>query len=297
MRIGITPIEVDNIVNVFKKNKGLSSFLDFHFSDVILEAAEKGYSHCEITLDIFQILPIPMNDDEIQKLKDIKKKYDITYSAHFPIWSIELASPNKFIRNASVESLVSSYKILKELKSQIELYVIHPTGAFVAEILKANIENKYKNIICNIFKNFAISSIKKLIQETKIDKNKIAIENIEFPFEETIDIIKKLKGPNLCIDTAHFLGGYSGNVDLIEITKKYLDITSEIHLQDYSDEGEADHAALGKGKKFPPEFLKIINDYNFKGPIVFELTFEQARESIQYIKDKYPEIKLPRIKG
>jgi len=54
MRFGITPIEVDNIASVILNNKGLRSFLDFRFSDIILEAIEKGYQHCEITLDLFQ---------------------------------------------------------------------------------------------------------------------------------------------------------------------------------------------------------------------------------------------------
>ena len=97
LRFGITPVDENNMVSIFNKGKGLQSFLNFKFSDVILEAAERGYNHCEITLDIFQILPIPVNDEEIQKLKEIKKKYDMTYSAHFPIWSIDLSSPNNEI--------------------------------------------------------------------------------------------------------------------------------------------------------------------------------------------------------
>ncbi|MHA1489308.1 MAG: hypothetical protein ACTSRI_06605 [Promethearchaeota archaeon] len=98
MRFGITPIEIDNFMSKFDKDKGLSSFLNFRYSDVVLNAVEMGYQHCEITLDLFQILPISISDKEIQKLKNIKKTYDITYSAHLPIWSIELASPNRFIR-------------------------------------------------------------------------------------------------------------------------------------------------------------------------------------------------------
>ncbi|MHA1147529.1 MAG: TIM barrel protein [Promethearchaeota archaeon] len=296
MRFGITPIEVENILSVFDRDKGINSFLDFKFSDIILDAAERGYKHCEITLDLFQILPIPMNNNELARLKDIKKKYDLTYSAHFPIWSIELASPNKFIREASIQSLVDSYNILKGIEKDIETYILHPSGAFTAEITKADMAPNHKTFITKLFSNFAIQSIKKVIRETKIDKTKICIENIEFPFNGTLDIINKLKGTRLCIDTAHFLGGYSGDVDLLEITKQNLDITGEIHLQDFKAGEGADHAPLGKGK-FPAEFLKIIYEYDFKGPIVFELTFKEAKQSLEYIEKYAPEIELPEIKS
>lgn len=301
MRFGITPLEIDNIINVFKQGKGLEGFLNFRFSDIILNAAERGYTHCEITLDIFQILPIQVDDEEIKKLNDIKKKYDMTFSAHFPIWSIELASPNRFIRNASVDSLVDSYNMFKAFESNIEVFVLHPSGPFSAEITSAEIEDKYKEFVINLFNGFAIKSIKDLIKKTKIDKTKIAIENIEYPFEGTLDIIKKLRGPRLLIDTAHFLGGYSGAKystpeGLVEVTEKNLDLVSEIHLQDFASGLGADHAALGAGKGFPPKFMDVINEYGFDGPIVFELTFDQAMESLNFIKKNNPNIEIPDIK-
>ena len=301
MRFGITPLEIDNIVNILKQGKGIEGFLNFRFSDIVLNAAERGYKHCEITLDIFQILPIKVTDDEIQKLKDIKKKYDMTFSAHFPIWSIELASPNRFIRDASVDSLVDAYNMFKSFESDIEVYVLHPSGPFSAEITSADIEPKYKEFIINLFNGFAIRSIKDIIKKSKIDKSKIAIENIEYPFEGTLEIIKKLKGPKLLIDTAHFLGGYSGKEystaeALVQVAEKYLDITSEIHLQDFASGLGADHAALGAGKGFPPKFLKVVKEYGFEGPLVFELTFNQAKESLDFIRKNNPDIEIPNIK-
>ena len=296
MKFGITPFEGADFIGVYDKEKGLDSFSDFRFSDVIIKVIEKGYSHCEISLDLFQVLPIKISEEEKSRLLDFKKKYDITFSAHFPLWSIELASPNKHIREGSIKSLIDSYNIFKFMEADIDIFILHPTGAFTADFLEMDIPKNMKQFIINIFTGYAIDSITKIIKETKIDKSKIAIENIEFPFEGTLDIIEKLKGPKLCIDTAHFLGGYSGDVDLIEITKQNLDLTSEIHLQDFNEGGDADHGALGTGKNFPIEFLKIINEYDFKGPVVFELPFEKAYESVQFIKQKSPEIELPEIK-
>ncbi|TFG03529.1 MAG: hypothetical protein EU539_12140 [Promethearchaeota archaeon] len=296
MRFGITPLEADSFTDIFNEDEGINSLMNFRFSDVILKLIEKGYQHFEITLDLFQVLPIGFDDKEKEKIIDLYEQHDITFSAHFPIWSVELSSPNKFIREASIQSCIDSYKTLEFLESQIDVFVLHPTGALTADFINFELGQEYQEIILDLFTNYAIQSIKKLIRETKIDRKKVAIENIKFPFDRTLEMIDKLK-TSFCLDTAHFLGGFSGDVDIIDIAERYLDITSEIHLQDYSDNfSPPDHVALGRGNHFPLEFLKIINEKKFEGPIVFELGMGQAYESVQFIKNKIPEIDVPDIK-
>ena len=295
MRFGITPLEAESFKKIFKPEMGgFINFSEVHFSDIILNVIESGFQHCEISLDLFEILPIEIDSEEKKRIKNLKKEFDITFSAHFPIYSVELSSPNKFIREASVQSCIDSFNKFKFLEPDIEVFVIHPTGSFTASIGVLGLDSKASELVYQILTNYAIQSVKKIIKETKLPIQKIAIENIEYPFKKTIEIINQLKGTKLCIDTAHFLGGFSGDIDLIEITNKYLDITSEIHLQDYSDDYPSpDHVALGRGKSFPIEFLRIINKYNFKGPIVFELGYKQAIESLEFIKKHTPEIKIP----
>jgi sugar phosphate isomerase/epimerase len=295
MRFGITPLEAESFKKIFKPEMGgFINFSEVHFSDIILNVIESGFQHCEISLDLFEILPIEIDSEEKKRIKNLKKEFDITFSAHFPIYSVELSSPNKFIREASVQSCIDSFNKFKFLEPDIEVFVIHPTGSFTASIGVLGLDSKASELVYQILTNYAIQSVKKIIKETKLPIQKIAIENIEYPFKKTIEIINQLKGTKLCIDTAHFLGGFSGDIDLIEITNKYLDITSEIHLQDYSDDYPSpDHVALGRGKNFPIEFLRIINKYNFKGPIVFELGYKQAIESLEFIKKHTPEIKVP----
>ena len=298
MKFGITPLDGEYLVKSFNISKGFIDFSAFRFSDLILSVIESGFRHCEISLELFQILPIEINKEEEKRIINIQKEYDFTFSAHFPIYSVELSSPNKFIREASVQSCIDSFNQFRFLEENIEVFVIHPTGSFTASIQKLGLDSKAMELIYHILTNYAIQSVKKIIKTTKIPKSKIAIENIEYPFEKTIEIIDKLKGTKLCIDTAHFLGGFSGDVDLIEITESYLDITSEIHLQDYSDNYPSpDHVALGRGNNFPIKFLKMIHEYDFKGPIIFELGLNQAIESFEFIKKHAPEIKIPKIKS
>ena len=275
--------------------KGLEGISEFQFSDLVRRAAESGYQHFEIALDLFQVFPISLDDRQIKIMQDIKNEFDITYSAHFPFLSIELGGPNEFIREGSVNSLKHAYNSIKGLEDDIDVFVLHPTGETVADVLKFIDSPQIKEITSELFSVNAIQSIERFIEDTDIKRSKIAIENIQFPFETTIKIIKKL-GTMLCIDTAHLLGGFSGNHDLLEITAKYLDITAEIHLQDYNDESLfSDHSALGTGKNFPSEFLNIVHQKNFDGPIVFELTKDETIESIKYIRKNSPQIKVPTI--
>ena len=296
MRFGISPLTYDLLIDGILAKKGLKGLSDFQFSDIVKNAATAGYQHFEIQLDLFQIFPITMDSNQIKILQEIKNEYDITYSAHLPFLSLDLGGPNRFICEGSVNSLIDAYNSIKELEDDVDVYVLHPTGETVASVMGFIESPQIKQITSELFSVNAIQSIERFIEETGIKRSKIAIENIVFPLEATIKIIKKLK-TKLCIDTAHVLGGFSGNHDLLEITEKYLDITAEIHLQDYDDENLfSDHAALGAGKNFPPEFLNIIHQKNFDGPVVFELPQNDTIKSIKYIRENAPQVKIPEIK-
>jgi sugar phosphate isomerase/epimerase len=263
---------------------------------LVKRAAESGYQHFEIALDLFQVFPITMNSHQIKILQALKNEYDITYSAHFPFLSLDLGGPNEFIREGSVNAIVHAFNSIEELYDDVDVFILHPTGETVADVIEFIDNPQISAMTAELFSINAIESIERFLEETDVERNKIAIENIGFPFDATIKIIKKL-GTKLCIDTAHFLGGFSGNYDLLEVTEKYLDLTAEIHLQDYSEENMfSDHSALGTGKYFPPEFLHLIHRKQFDGPVVFELTKDETIESISYIKKNAPQIKIPEIK-
>ena len=295
MRFGISPLSLEFVLDKVLKEKGIEGFAQFKLSKFIEGIAKAGYNHCEISFDVLQIFPIQINDEEIEKIQNLKQEYDITYSAHFPFISIELASPNKFIREGSINSIVDSYFAFEKLKDDIDVYVLHATGDFIADAMEFIKDPNIFPIAANLFADLSMQSIKEIIKKSGIDKKKIAIENIEFPFDMTVQMVKKL-GVNLCIDTAHLLGGFSGEFDLMEIAEKNLDRAIEIHLQDYNNKADIEHGALGTGKNFPPEFLRLLEQKNFTGPVVFELPWNDALKSIEYIKKFAPKIKLPEIK-
>ena len=296
MRFGISPLSLEFVIDKVLKEQGIEGFAQFKLSKFIEGIAKAGYKHCEISFDVLQIFPIQISDEEIEKIKNLKQQYDITYSAHFPFISVELASPNKFIREGSINSVVDSYLAFEELKNDIDVYVLHATGEFIADAVEFIKDPNIFPVAANLFADLSKQSVKEIIKKTGIDKNKLAIENIEFPFDRTVKMAEEL-GVRLCIDTAHILGGLSGEFDLMEISEKNLDRAIEIHLQDYNAKGEIDHGALGTGKNFPPEFLSLLHQRSFTGPVVFELPWSEALKSIEYIKKFVPQIKVPEIKS
>ncbi|MFX0073837.1 MAG: cobamide remodeling phosphodiesterase CbiR [Candidatus Hermodarchaeota archaeon] len=296
MRFGISPMTYELLIDGVLAKNGLEGISEFQFSDLVKRAAESGYQHFEIALDLFQVFPIIMNTHQIRILHALKNEYGITYSAHFPYLSLDLGGPNEFIREGSVNAIIHAFNSIEELYDDVDVFVLHPTGETVEDVINFINNPQILTMTAELFSNNAIESIERFIEETDIDRDKIAIENIGFPFDATLNIVKELR-TKLCIDTAHFLGGFSGNYNLLEITEKYLDKTAEIHLQDYNDESLfSDHSALGTGKNFPPEFLNLIYRKRFDGPVVFELTQDETIESINYIKKYAPQIKIPEIK-
>ncbi|MBY9009942.1 MAG: hypothetical protein KGD74_08770 [Candidatus Lokiarchaeota archaeon] len=135
MRFGISPLSLDFVIDKVLKDKGLAGLTQFKLSELMEGVAKAGYKHCEIIFDIFQLFPIQITEEEIQKLKNIKQEYGLTYSAHFPFISIELASPNKFIREGSINSIIDSYNMFIQLEEDIDVYVLHATGEFIADAM------------------------------------------------------------------------------------------------------------------------------------------------------------------
>ncbi|MFX0138962.1 MAG: cobamide remodeling phosphodiesterase CbiR, partial [Candidatus Hodarchaeota archaeon] len=261
-----------------------------------LEAVNRGYKHIELNLDMVYFLPQGFKKNTIKNLLNIKKTRNITYSVHLPLWSIEPSSPNPFIRQGSANCLIDIVKKVEDLNP--ETYVLHATGALAAEFSRLKIPTQYKKFIMNRFSEFGVNTIKDLINETNLDPSKLALETIEFPFDNTLDQVKSIKGAKLCIDTGHVLAKYPGDINLLEIVENNLDITGEFHLHDgfslpNKSEGKTigDHLTLGEGQ-LPIEFLRFIYEKDFQGPIVFELSFEQAKKSIEFIKKQIPEIEI-----
>lgn len=227
----------------------------------------------------------------MKSLVNIKKDTGITYSVHLPLWSLELASPNSRIRAASCQCIIESIELAKILDP--EAYVLHLTGPLAAEFSRLKFSSILKNNIINYINGFASDAIKQILRIITIPTEKIAVENIEFPFKFTRKLIDQYN-LSICFDTGHHLVGYSGKPgkdSVWEFLDKNMDKIIEFHLNDghIVDGKPIDHIAIGDGD-FPIDAIDKIRENGFNGPLVFELTLERAEKSLKFIKENYSDL-------
>jgi sugar phosphate isomerase/epimerase len=247
---------------------------------------DAGFKHIEITGDLPLVLPGILSPEEINQLVKIKKKNNLTFSVHLPLWAIEPAAFSKHIRDGSINTMVDCIELTKPLDPIC--WVLHPTGALTVEFLHMNLPDFAKGLIAGQFSSFAEESIVSLLEKTNISSEKLAVENIEFPFEEMVPIIEE-HNLSICFDTGHLLAGYSGELEVLDFINSYYDKIVELHLHDGASPG-IDHKSLGTHDLPVRDLLLLLNEKNFTGPLVYELTFKEALESMEYIKKHVPEV-------
>lgn len=265
---------------------GKVDLADLNYLDVMKNSVEAGFKHVEITGDLPYVLPGILTSEKIEELVEFKKKEGITYSIHLPLWAMEPAAFSEQIRDGSVATFAECIELTKPLDPTC--WVLHPTGALTVEFLNIEFPEFAKGLILNQFCAYAEDSIRKLLDKVDVPPEKIAVENIEFPFESMEPIIEEL-GLSICLDTGHLLAGFSGDISVLDFVEKYFDRIAELHLHDGASP-RIDHKSLGKHDLPVKELLLKLHKKKFKGPLVFELTLQEALESMEYIRKHVPEV-------
>ena len=265
---------------------GEIDFSNVNYIDVMKKSIEAGFKHIEITGDLPYVLPGIFTPEVIDNLVKYKKKEKITYSIHLPLWGIELAAFSEHVRDGSVKTLVDCIELTKPLDPIC--WVLHPTGALAAEFLQMNLPDFAKGFIAQQFAMFAGESIQKLLEISKLPSRKIAVENIEFPFEVMYPIIEEFD-LSICFDTGHLLAGFSGEMQILEFAERYIERIVELHLHDGALP-RIDHKPLGTYDLPVKDLLNFLNGKKFSGPLIYELTLQEAINSMKYIKKNVPKI-------
>jgi sugar phosphate isomerase/epimerase len=222
----------------------------------------------------------------------LKDEFGHSYTAHLPLWSIELATFNTPVRKGSVESVVESIKLAEPLEP--EYYVLHSTGSLAGEFSRLDFKREMVNVICTAMAGFSATSVEEILAKSEIDPRRIAVENVEFPFEITRAVIDEYD-LSICFDTGHLLAKFSGDESVLDFYKTHKDRITELHLNDgtYREvEGVGvpdDHLALGTGDLPVREFMSELVKDDFNGPMIFELTTDEAKQSLQKIQEVIPE--------
>ena len=265
---------------------------NLHYRDVIRKIAEAGFNLIELGGDLELLLPHFFSGDQINELFDIKKDLDLQYTVHLPLWSVEPSTPLNPIRDGSITSIVNHINKIKVLEP--EIYVLHATGALAAEFYQMSLPELAKDYLLNQFAQNAKDSIDQILEQTKLNSKKLAIETIEFPFDLTLEIAEEMD-LSICFDTGHVFVGFSGLISFFEAIHRCIDRISEFHLHDgpsvfkTNEIGyKKDHQVIGKGDLDYTKFLCDLNDSGFSGPIIFELSLSEAQESLRIINESIP---------
>lgn len=257
------------------------------------KVAEMGFEVLEISCDTGYWLPHLFKPGAIKKLAALKKELGIRYTVHLPFWSLEPAAPHKPVRHAAVDTIVDFLQRTEPLEP--ESWVLHATGAMASDFHLMDVDGRGRTLLLDRFRRAASKSVRSIIRRTGINPRRLAIENIDFPFDLTVEIAE-LHDTGFCFDVGHVLAGYCDNdrethLTVAEVFERVRPRLAEIHLHD-SKPGSllqpargGDHIPLGQGCLDIPAFLQMVESSGWDGPTVLELTDgDAALESLRVIE-------------
>jgi len=295
MNFGIFPYNMNSMTRTVKKTS--SGTIEFDVGEISLDkltkfASTSGYNLFELNVGVEYMHPGTCDKNVINKLKILKEENELRYTVHLPFLGLDPTSINKHLRRAAVNCHIEMINLTKCLEP--ENYVLHSSGGIAPLFLNAGKRFGIKNHSLKELNEAAKTSVGEILDKTKIPSKNFAIENINYPFESTLQIIEETDC-SLCVDTGHFLAGYSGKFDLLEIIEENYSKITEIHLHDcYIDEKSnkpIDHQALGTGL-LDPKILEFLQINKFSKPIMLEMTLEQVKKSEIWLEKNYPSIKI-----
>jgi len=250
--------------------------------------ADLGFSLIELNTDLNVFFPDSFGVPTIRRLGALKESRGLSYTIHLPLWSVEPSTPLQWVREGSVEALVDA--VLRLAPLEPEAYVLHATGALAAEFYTmAAIPDEARPLVLGMFQRHAAHSIEELLRRTKLPSRAIAVETIEFPFDLTLALTEEFD-LSLCLDTGHVVAKYPGPVTFEEALQRSLPRLGEVHLHDayYRPQPDGtfrrnDHLPLGEGDLPLAFLLDTLKEAGFEGPIIFEMTIQEAKASLDYL--------------
>ena len=294
MRFGIMSMQMDALIPQGKSpSEIMAGLAGFDFSELVRAIADQGFDLIELGGDLTLFFPQSFARPSIEKLSQLKLEKGLDYTVHLPLWSVEPSTLLQPVRSGSASALIDAVKATLPLNPRS--YVLHATGALASEFYNMRLPDLGKSLILKQFQANAMQTIQEVLEATGLESRRLAVETIEFPFDLTFEIAETLN-TSICLDTGHVMVGFSGPVELFEVLEKVLPRLGEIHLHDGPWQGPdrvigygKDHAPLGTADLDVPRLLGRLREVKFEGPIIFELTVPQARESLKYIRKVYPQ--------
>ncbi|MFX1493349.1 MAG: sugar phosphate isomerase/epimerase family protein [Promethearchaeota archaeon] len=273
MELGISSLGF--IIELGQSNKYRDVLtLLFDSTEACLNAAElNNINVVELIIDPPKILSDERKGEFIALLNQYKLKKQI----HGPFIDINLCSHNDIIVNASIKSYSEIAKICNEIN--VKMMTIHPGMAnFMISSIREYNKFQLKKAL-NQLLNVTSSYNLMICLENMPKKANIMLDQVDI--EEIFSMINR-HDLYMTYDTSHFYTN-DGNVD--SLWKKFHKIIKNVHLVDNFTKDSDTHPPLGTGKINFNRIFEIIKSYNYKGPLIIEISsFKHLQESINFIK-------------
>jgi|YNPBryantNP2012_1023418.scaffolds.fasta_scaffold00126_19 sugar phosphate isomerase/epimerase len=290
MRFGIMAMQIDSLIpRGLRPQEAADHIAGFDHAALVEKLASHGFDLIELGGDLTLFMPHTFSPQAIERLAILKEVRGLSYTVHLPLWSVEPSTPLVPVRRGSVCALIECIAATRPLTP--EVYVLHATGALAAEFYRMRLPETARAIILrHYFQNCARESLRAILTETGIPSRRLAIETVEFPFDLTLELAEELD-LSICLDTGHVLAGFSGPIELFDALEQSLARLAEIHLHDCPWQGPErrigyglDHQPLGRGDLDVERLFGRLAEVGFNGPIIFELTVEEALASLEVVR-------------
>lgn len=294
MRFGITVTQMDALVpRGVTPEQALDHVANYDQVPLARHLFTHGFDPVELNGDMPLFLPQTFSPADVAGLLALKEEVGLSFTVHLPLWSIELSTPQKHVREGSVRAIVEMIEATRALEP--EVFVLHATGALAAEFFRMDLPELAKAYVLRQLQRHAMESVAAILSATHLPTRELAIETVEFPFELTLELAEALD-TSICLDTGHLLAGFAGPVDLFEALDRSGDRLGEIHLHDAPrrhPQGEIaygeDHRPIGAGDLDIGRLVDRLEAMDFTGPLIYELSVPEALESMKAIGELRPD--------
>jgi sugar phosphate isomerase/epimerase len=288
-RVGIGSMQVGRMLERAGSPEALLGMvLGFDHAAVVRDLAGHGFGVIELSGDLPLFIPEAFAPSQVERLAALATELNLAYTVHLPLWSIEPASPQEPVRRGSVQAVVRSIEQTRPL--QPEVYVLHATGSLAAEFGRWTLPPVAKAALIGLLQDKARQSLEEILAATGIPPRSIAIETVEFPFEQTVELAEALDC-SLCLDVGHVLAGFSGPVDPFDALERCLPRLAELHLHDapwwgpdFTMRYDQDHRPLGQGDLDVARLLASLAAAAWNGPVILELRLDEALASLGVLR-------------
>lgn len=231
-------------------------------------------------------LGLPLEDnDKVDRLIELREKYELEYSVHVPFLYDDLAHPHPDVRRAYTNEAIKSIDLCTLLDAPD--LVLHPGHLSINHSLPDVKALGYLKKPREYYLENSLSALVKIASYNKLHNINLLIENLPFGLcdhaTEVNNFLSRVSGSHFILDVGH--ANISGTLDqLLDLKPNYF------HLHD--NHGKQDqHMRLGKGNLDFTKVFKAAVTNKGQQTMTLELySIEDIVKSLQFIREKIREI-------